>query len=228
MHQVKVHAPQELGFTNPVLLFWFPQQEGAVHEVYPSGWDDYGPVFQFTLRRNYFCFSFADRQGEKRVRERFVRCYGQNFGREIWTVARHEEIYPVKPEKPAGSTREVYEEIQGIAGKNLYLPDTDVSGQGAVSLLGVHYLLDGTTLFGFFHPRAARVYVTGNFNDWQSPYHPNPDPEKFLPMKLYRGYNDEPNIWLLRTALPDPADARKNLYKFLVAGGVPLNSDQRP
>lgn len=228
MHQVKVHAPQELGFANPVLLFWFPQQDGAVHEVYPSGWDDYGPVFQITLRRNYFCFCFADRQGEKRVREQFIRCYGQNFGREIWTVARHEEIYPVKPAKPVGSTREVYEETKGVAGRNLYLPATDVSGKGAVSLLGAHYLLDGTTLFGFFHPRAARVYVTGNFNDWQSPYHPNPEPEKFLPMKLYRGYNNEPNIWLLRTPLPDPADPRKNLYKFLVVGGVPLNHEQRP
>ena len=76
-------------------------------------------------------------------------------------------------------------------------------------MLGATYLKDGTTLLVFFHPRAAQVYLVGNFNDWQSPYHSRPDPTKFLPMKLYRGYHGQPNIWALRTALPDPADPKK-------------------
>lgn len=230
MHQVKIHAPQELGFANPVLRLWFPDRDraGSFFEIHPSGWDDYGPVFTLNLKRNYFCFKYGERRGEDRKWEEIVRCYGRHFGPEVWTVARHEEIYPVKPAKPVGSTNEFYEKIKGLAGKNLYLPDTDVSGGGTVSLLGAHYLTDGSTVFGLFHPRAARVYVIGNFNDWQHPYHENPDPEKFLPMELYRGYNGEPNIWLLRTALPDPKNKKKNLYKFLVVGGVPLDREQRP
>ena len=46
-------------------------------------------------------------------------------------------------------------------------------------MLGANFLTDGSTVFGLFHPRAAQVYVVGDFNDWQSPYHAV-DQKKFL------------------------------------------------
>lgn len=228
MHQVKIHAPKDLQFSNPVLRLWYPDREGIIREFHPEGWDDYGPIFILNLKRNYFCFKYADRRGDERIWEEQERCYGQHLGREVWTVAGHDEIYPVRPAEPVGSTAEVFAEIKGLVGENLYLPDTDLSGSIRASMLGANYLKDGSTLFGFFHPRAAQVYVVGNFNDWQSPYHHSPDPEKFLPMELYYGYRNQPSIWLLRTNLPDPAKKEKNLYKFLVVGGVPLNQQQKP
>ena len=57
----------------------------------------------------------------------------------------------------------------------------------------------------------------GNFNDWQHPGHKKPNPNKFIEMKLYRGYFGVPNIWLVTTDRAKPADG----YKFFVQGGVP-------
>ena len=227
MYQVKVHAPHNLGFTSPFLHLWYPGHNGAIQDFEVAGWDDYGPYFELTLRRNYFCFKYGDRGNEQRW-EQVERCYGQHLGHEVWTVAEHNEVYPVRPAPVVGTTLEFAREILPLRRKNHYLPETDVTGAGTVSLLGANYLQDGTTVFGFFHPRAAQVYVVGNFNNWQSPYHRNPEPEKFIPMKLYRGYGGKPNIWLARTVLPDPADEQKNAYQFLVVGGVPLNDQQQP
>lgn len=228
MYHVKVHAPQNLGFTSPFLHLWYPGHNEAFHDFEVKGSDDYGPYFELTLRRNYFCFKYGERRGAETKWEQVERCYGQHLGKEVWTVAEHNEVYPVKPEAVVGSTQELYREILPLQRKNQYLPETDITEQVVVSLLGANYLQDGTTLFGFFHPRAARVYLVGNFNDWQSPYHRHPEPEKFIPMKLYRGYGGAPNIWLARTALPDPASEQKNAYQFLVVGGVPLNEQQQP
>ena len=78
-------------------------------------------------------------------------------------------------------------------------------------------MADGRVLFGFFHPTAARVYVTGDFNNWQHPGLPKPKSGKLIELKLYRGYFDIPNVWL---AAVDGAQAGQE-YKFLVKGGVP-------
>ena len=145
-------------------------------------------------------------------------------GPEVWTVSHYNEVYPQNRQwwpVPSGS----FSEIAPWSGKPI--PETDVRGRCG-GVLGATYLQDGTTLFGFYHPRAARVYLVGNFNNWQSPYHERPEPELFLPMQLYLGYKNEPNLWLLRTELPDPTDPEKNAYQYLVVGGVPLNEKQQP
>lgn len=227
MHNVKIHAPQELNFDNPILHLWYPDMDLSPKEFHPESRDDFGPVFNLSLRRNYFCFKFADRAGERRIWEKHERCYGQHLGPEVWTVLRNNEVYPVRPEKPAGNTIDFYTQVKSFINPRLYIPDTDLSGSNT-TMLGANYLEDGSTIFGLFHPRAAQVYVVGDFNDWQSPYHVNPDPEKFLKMKLYQGYHNKPNIWLLRTSLPEPEKKGKNSYKFLVVGGVPLTEDRRP
>ena len=228
MHSVKIHAPKNLNFTNPFLHLWYPGYNEAFQDFEVSGWNDYGPSFHLNLKRNYFCFKYGERRNGEIIWESVERCYGQHLGAEVWTVAEHNEVYPVKPAETVGSTQEYFRNIKNLGRKNNYLPDTDVTGQGVISMLGANYLQDGTTLFGFFHPRAAQVYLIGNFNDWQSPYHLKPEPGKFLPMKRYRGYKGEPNIWLLRTGLPEPGDPMKNTYQFLIVGGVPLNEQQKP
>ena len=227
MHTVKIHAPAELNFADPILHLWYPDLNLSPKEFEPEGTDDFGPVFNLSLKRNFFCFKFADRAGGNRIWEKEERCYGQHLGPEVWTVVRNNEVYPVRPEKPVGSTAEFYAEIRPFIHPGQYIPDTDLSGSNP-TMLGANFLTDGSTVFGLFHPRAAQVYVVGDFNDWQSPYHAAPDQKKFLKMKLYYGYQNEPNIWLLRTSLPEPGKKGKSHYKFLVIGGVPLTEDRRP
>jgi hypothetical protein len=85
---------------------------------------------------------------------------------------------------------------------------------------GANILTDGTILFGFFHPRAARVYLAGNFNDWQCPGHPGPKKEKFIEMELYRGFYYQPNIWLARIKPPElksPIEYKFYLFKIETA-----------
>ena len=228
MHLVKIHAPYSLDMKDPFLHLWYPGHDESFQDYPVSSWDDYGAVFTLQLNRNYFCFRFGERCFNQVKWERHERCYGQHLGVEVWTVSGHNEVYPQKPATVIGSTQELWPEVLPLLGENQFLPDTDVSGQGIPSMLGATYLTDGTTLFGFYHPRAAQVYLAGNFNDWQSPYHEQPQPEKFLPMQLYLGYHGQPNIWLLRTPLPDPVDAQKNAYQFVIVGGVPLNENQKP
>ena len=75
---------------------------------------------------------------------------------------------------------------------------------------------DGSIVFGF-HPRAARVYLVGNFNDMAMPGHFSPREDQFLEMELYRGFRGEANIWLTRLK---PAKKLERIeYKFFLQGG---------
>ncbi len=85
----------------------------------------------------------------------------------------------------------------------VYVPDT-----GGLSGLGATPLAGGGVLFGLYHPTAARVEVTGTFNDWQEPGHA---------LKRYRGYFGLPNLWL--GVVPDASPGDE--YKLIVHGGVP-------
>ena len=136
MYQVKIHAPKSLNFANPFLHLWYPGYNEAFQDYFTSEWDDYGPVFTLNLKRNYFCFKFGDKRGEERVWDPIERCYGQHLGVEVWTVSGINEVYPVKPVEVIGSTQELYLEIADLLRENSYLPDTDVSGQGVISMTG--------------------------------------------------------------------------------------------
>ena len=58
MHHVKIHAPYSLDFQNPFLHLWYPGHDESFQEYPVSSWDDYGPVFELDINRNYFCFKF--------------------------------------------------------------------------------------------------------------------------------------------------------------------------
>ena len=63
----------------------------------------------------------------------------------------------------------------------------------------------------------------GSFNDWQRPGHKQPDPSKFIELKLHHGYFGVSNIWLVITDQAKVGDE----YKFFVQGGVPADHKGR-
>ncbi|MGE5598136.1 MAG: alpha-amylase family glycosyl hydrolase, partial [Bacteroidota bacterium] len=67
-------------------------------------------------------------------------------------------------------------------------------------------------------------YLAGDFNDWQCPGHPAPNPARFLPMELHRGYGGRPNLWLRRVPEASPGQE----YAFFVQGGVAVDGDLPP
>jgi 1,4-alpha-glucan branching enzyme len=207
----------------------FPQQ------FLPQGTDDEGPFFRVNVNRSSFHFSFKDLPGDPG----FERFYGNYLGNEIWCLPDRAEAYQVRPGFDKGHVNEFYTKIESLVPEGLYLSGTDISylREGIPpdaskqpylkkSMLGANVLTDSSVLFGLFHPQAAQVYLVGNFNDWQCPAHSAPDPAKFFSMDLYRGYYDNPNIWLTR--LPAQFNQGELEYQFFVIGGIPLDGNHRP
>jgi hypothetical protein len=136
---------------------------------------------------------------------------------EVWCRSDKAFVYSVRPRSPeAVRAADYLAQLSPKAG--IYFPDTDgLSGLGATLLTG------GGTLFGLYHPNAARVYVFGSFNDWQRPGHAAPDPTMFHELALYRGYFGIPNLWLGIVADAAAGDQ----YKFCVQGEVPSDEKGR-
>jgi len=224
-HQVRIHYDNAYDFLEPVMWVWVSDGATLEREIEPTGRDDFGVFFDLTYNRSSFNFIFKDGKGENvrwedRDKNRgFQRCLGS----EIWAMAGRHNVYNVRPAEPVGNCKDYYQTIKHlIPGENFYFPDTDVSGLGIPSMLGANILTDGSVLFGFFHPRAARVYLAGSFNDWQCPGNPHPRPRDFIEMKLYRGFYYQPNIWLARITPSRTvwrADNRPLEYKFYIQGG---------
>jgi 1,4-alpha-glucan branching enzyme len=218
-HKVRIHYDNKNGFLEPVMWVWVSDGATLEREVTPSGKDDFGIYFDLSYNRSSFNFIFKDGKGED-VRwedDRFSRTFHAHLGKEVWTMANRHHVYNVRPAEPAGDVKDYYRFISHLLYKdNFYFPTTDVSGLGMPSMLGANLLTDGSILFGFFHPYAARVYLAGNFNDWQCPGHPSPQKDKFIEMKLHRGFYYQPNIWLARIK---PENQSPVEYKFYIQGG---------
>lgn len=220
-HQLRIHYDNGNKFIEPLLWVWVCDGSTLEKEVSPCGRDNFGVYFDFAFNRSSFNFKFKDGRGKKIFweDEALDRSYHLRLGPEIWTMADRHNVYHVPPAKAAGYVKDYYASIrQLLPPQNFYLPDTDVSGLGVPSLLGATPLADGTVLFGFFHPRAARVYLVGNFNEWQCPGAAHMRPELFMEMRLYRGLYYQPNIWLIR--IHPPADLKRLEYKFFLQGGA--------
>lgn len=222
-HTVRIHYDNKLDFADPVMWVWVSDGATLEKEVHPAGSDDFGVYFDLDYNRTTFKFKFKDGTGKSAFWEdaKLERYYNIYLGAEIWAMADRHNVYHVRPAVPKENIKAYYERIKHlIPENNFYLPNTDVAGMGIPSMLGANLLKDGSILFGFFHPRAARVYLTGSFNGFQSPGHAAPDPSRFIEMELYRGFYYQPNIWLARLH-PDPeTDPTAIIYKFFVQGGL--------
>jgi 1,4-alpha-glucan branching enzyme len=226
---ITIHFDNALALHDPHLWIWY---EGSVinEDVVSSGQDDYGEVFNVTVRQPRFYFKFKEGPGpsgpwEHDSLKRVFRpqSLGSNLSRneispnEIWCKGDKAFIYDVLPRQPeTESASQFLSQIDFKSG--VYVP-----GTGGFSALGATPLADGRVLFGFYHPNAARVYLMGSFNDWQRPGHRQAESSKFIEMKLYKGYFGIPNVWLIITDQAVPGDE----YKFFVQGGVPHDHKNR-
>lgn len=176
-HNVRIHYDNKDGFHEPVMWVWVSDGATLEREVTPNGSDEFGVYYDLNYNRSEFNFIFKDGKGEhgRWEDEEYNRTFHICLGDEVWAMANRHNIYNVRPAEPQGNAKDFYRKISHlIPEKNFYLPTTDVSGMKIPSMLGGNILKDGSILFGFFHPRAARVYLVGNFNDWQCPGHPYP------------------------------------------------------
>lgn len=220
MPKLTIHIPADA--VAPVLHFC-REEARCVHtkDIYPAEQDDYGWIFVLENAPSHFTFTLSA-QNEQTGQTYY---YSPHLGSEVWCRLYLPELYTLRPAVATGHVNEIYQAIQHLIPDNFYLPETDITGAVTHSMLGATPLKDGRLLFSLFHPRAAQVYLSGTFNNWQSPGHPNPNPEEFIPLKLCRGYYDAPNIWL---ALITPAySTREWEYAYFVQGGTHLDHRMR-
>ena len=220
-HKLRIHYDNGNSFIDPRLWMWVSDGSTLEKEVAPSGSDLFGVYYDVEFNRSSFNFKFKDEQGKKIIWEDDTvnRHYHLQLGPEIWTMSNRHNVYHVLPASPLDHVKNFYARIKHlIPPESFYCPDTDVTGLGVPSMLGATPLTDGTVLFSFFHPRAARVYLVGNFNEWQCPGSSYIKPDLFMEMNLYRGFYYFPNIWLLRIKPPD--DLKQLEYKFFLQGGA--------
>lgn len=220
-HKLRIHYDNGNGFIEPHLWMWVTDGSTLEKEIAPAGNDSFGVYFDVGFNRSSFFFKFKDNHVKKGIweDEGLDRCYHLQLGPEIWTMSDRHNVYHVLPQSPAGHVKDYHHGIRHLIPRNnFYLPDTDVSGMGISSMLGATSLLDGTVLFGFFHPRAGRVFLVGNFNEWQCPGASHLRPEMFMEMELYRGFYYLPNVWLLR--IKPPPELKQLEYKYFLQGGA--------
>src|SRR5215510_1538477 len=222
---IRVHFDNSSGFQNPHLWQW-ADGSSRTGDFAPSGQDGFGPFFDIEVRRSEFHFKFKEGPGTPGPWEpdRLNRFYSWlTIGpdaispAEIWAKGDKAFVYHVEPRAPESELAETF--IKRLPFKpGAFVPDT-----GGLSALGANLTTDGRTVFGLYHPNAARVFVMGSFNNWQRPGADHEDPSRFIEAKLYRGYFGLPNIWLAVTDQAQPGDE----YKFAVFGGVPSDNKGR-
>jgi 1,4-alpha-glucan branching enzyme len=225
---LRIHYDNNYNLEEPMLSIWKAGTGRIRKDLKPSGSDEYGIYYDVTLNRSSFNFKFKGKKDGQIFLEddKANRFYNAGLGDEVWGKAGWHNIYTVKPFRPIGDIRDVYESIKDlIPQENFYLPQTDVSDMSTPSMLGAHKLLDGSIIFGFFHPRAAKVYLASNINGFAVPEHCHGQKcekrERFIPMGLYRGYYNEPNIWWVRILAEDIKAGIEDIeYKFYVQGGI--------
>ncbi len=216
---ITVHFDNSRGLHNPHLFRW-NDGSSLTDDLAPAGTDAFGVFYNLDVVRSEFRFKFKAGPGlhgpwEDDSLNRFYSWLAIGPGRiepaAIWCKGDKAFVYDVEPRAPESISAEAF--IAGLPlNPKVFIPDT-----GGRSGLGATVLADGTVLFGLYHPNAARVYVMGDFNDWQRPGVEHPEPSKFIELRLYRGYFNIPNLWLDVTDVAAPGHE----YKFFIQGGVP-------
>lgn len=222
---ITVHFDNSPGFPNPYLWVWY---DGAVQQddLPPTGADGFGPRFDVIGRRPTFGFTFKNGPGTGGPWEGVDRRYlpigaATPDGAEVWARGNQAFAYAAVPATPESLTAAEY--LTQLNTKAGLRPCSYLPASGGLSGLGATVLANGQILFGLYHPTAAQVYLVGDFNDWQSPGHGQPDPGRFIPLRLYRGYGGLPNTWLTATDQAHVGDS----YRFFVVGGVPRDAQGR-
>jgi 1,4-alpha-glucan branching enzyme len=222
---IRIHFENSRNISNPHLWQW-SEGSSIQRDFAPTGSDAFGPIFDIEVVHSQFYFKFKSGPGtagpwesdslKRRYRPQHVE--GDTLlPAEIWCRGDRAFVYDVEPRRPEAETSQQF--LSRLSFKEgMFIPNT-----GGHSGLGAHVLADGRVLFGLYHPNAARVFLIGEFNDWQRPGAENEDPSKFIELKLYRGYFGVPNTWLVIT---DVAQVGHE-YKFAVRGGVPSDEKRR-
>ena len=172
-----VHYDNQTRLSSPQLRVWYAGS--TVREpVAPSGADDFGPVYRLSAQRPEFGFNFGegpDRQagdGHERLYRPVTRQNGALDPSEVWCRANRAFVYRVRPADPEPEPADAY--VRRLAADPGFPPGLELPATGGLSGLGANLLNDGRVLFGLYHPTAARVYLTGSFNNWQCPGAPSP------------------------------------------------------
>jgi 1,4-alpha-glucan branching enzyme len=219
---IRVHFDNSPGFAAPHLHAWFDGTPATL-DVAPAGRDAFGPYFDVTATRSLVRFKFKEGPGvagpwedDRRARRVWPASVPPGPRDEIWCRGDSAFVYHVRPKAPAGDAAAAIAALSFAPG--VYVPATgSPTGLGALPLAG------GGVLFGLYQPNAARVFVAGDFNGWQCPGLPQPNPAAFVELDLHRGWFGVPNTWL--KVVPNAAPGQE--YKFWVEGGVPTNGSGR-
>lgn len=196
-YNIKIHYKNISGFVNPDIVIWY--EGSSLTSIFQSiAQDTYGYIYHIPVARRDFYFKFKESGSNNYEEDWLTRYYtsqrrsGDNvYPDEIWCKGDKAFIYHQEPAKPEAISAEDF--LTQLPFKpDMYIPDT-----GGLSGLGAHVLQDGRVLFGLYHPNASRVYLMGSFNNWIKPETPTDVPPGSISMKLYRGYFDYPNIWLV-------------------------------
>ncbi|MBE2183339.1 MAG: 1,4-alpha-glucan branching protein [Anaerolineae bacterium] len=210
-----IHFDNNGHFDPASLLLRHGEQEPQL--IAAAGQDAFGDYFDIPEADQWRQFKFgqAGTEGVEPVFEddkqwRALPPSDERALYDVWARSQHAFVHTVEPAATAAQTAsELTAELPFMAGA--YITDT-----GGTFALGANVLQGGGVSFGFFHPHAARVYVTGDFNDWAYPGAESADERKFIEMSLHKGYFDLPNIWCARVENASPGD----LYRFYVDYGA--------
>jgi hypothetical protein len=164
-----------------------------------AGTDAWGPFFDLDLARPMFSCRFNDGAGDGAVWEPGDRdrtaMVPVGVDPQLWAVARNTFIYRVEPVQPEAESAEAYLRGLGIAYDPVRRP---------WAAIGAAPIGDGRTLFGFYHPTAARISVIGDFNGWAP-----------QPLRRFVDAHGLPGLWLASLAA-----AAGDEYRFVVEGGT--------
>ncbi|GAB5494456.1 MAG: hypothetical protein Phog2KO_46710 [Phototrophicaceae bacterium] len=205
--KVIIHFDNYTGFSQPVLVF--QDAEKGTKSVSYSGNDDFGQVFELDIAKNTeLHFKFAEEGLDEQEDNRLVRTISSDNlknNQEFWCRGWNTFVYTTEPQITASQTAENIVDSQNFV-DGIYISDS-----GGRYALGASKTAEGV-LFSIFHPHASRIYVVGEFNDWQHPDKDNAKPEQFIEMSLHQGYFDSPNIWY--ATVPDAQVGQA--YKFYI------------
>lgn len=192
--KITIHFDNYANFPTPVLVF--QDAEKGTKKIASSGENDFGKIFEINVSDDIqLHFKFADGDMVEQEDNNLVRTISPEHIKksgEFWCRGWNKFVYVEEPQHIADATAEQ------VVNNQHFLEGIYVSNSGGRYALGATNTANGT-LFGVFHPHASRIFVVGDFNNWQHPNADNPNPKQFLEMTLHQGYFGVPNIWYAGT-----------------------------